>query len=784
MSAQSESGDGTLESPATLPHGSVTFLFTDIEGSTQLNRELDSEYPELLRRYHQIVRTVVTKYNGFLVQTQGDGCFVAFSGAGDGVRAASACQMEFPLLSVDDGWAIKVRMGLHTGRAVPVDGDYTALAVHRAARVSSAAHGGQILCSAATLALLSDELGDSEELTVRDLGPYILKDFPEPEHLYQIVYPALTSDFPPLRATSPRLHNLPTRRTAFIGRERDKTEVKKLLQTDQLLTLVGSGGAGKTRLAIEVAGELAAEYVDGAWLVELAGLTDGTLVANAVAQALGIPTTSDRAPLDTLSDAIAGNELLIVLDNCEHLLDACAELVDRVLRSCPSVGILATSRERIGIPAEVVWRIPSMGVPAPGVVETAELVGHDSVKLFVERAAHTFLEFSLDAENSQAVAEICRRLDGIPLAIELAAARVGSMHPRQIAGLLDDRFQLLSEGNRAALPRHRTLRAALEWSFGLLAPAERDMFDSLGVFLGGWTLAAAESICGRRVAGSINMLLGRLEQCSLVVRRTDDPQTRYEMLETVRELASAHLDEASEVESLRTDHLRWYIHLAEEADLEGEGQRGWIDALRTDHDNLRAALAFACSSAEHADAALRLASRLAPFWKIDGDLVEGFSWLERAFAASELSSPDRPAALLGAGGLAVIRGDYPAARALLEQSADLFRLRGDLAGAARTGLDLAWVAWHEGNVGQAATLLESYLEIFDDAGDSKGLADAHRMLGVIAAEQHDLDAATNHLEQALVVVSKKMVTSWEPLPPWRASASPLSTGATSSRRAS
>ena len=739
----------------TLPHGSVTFLFTDIEGSTQLNRELDTEYPELLTGYHRTVRDSVTAHRGFLIQTQGDGCFAAFGDAGDAVGAAVACQLELLSEARRGQRELKVRMGLHTGRAVPVGGDYTALAVHRAARVSSAAHGGQILCSAATLALATARLDESDELRAEDLGPYILKDFPDAEHLYQIVHRALSITFPPPRAASPKMHNLPVRRTAFIGRQKDKTELKKLIQSDQFVSVVGSGGAGKTRIAIEVADDLAFHFAQGAWLVELAGLTDGSVVASACAQALGVQVAPELDALDTLSRSLEGKELLIVLDNCEHLLDACAEIADRLLRSCPGVNILATTRQRIGIPAEVVWRIPSMGVPAPGLAETAELVGYDSVRLFAERAAHTYLDFSLDEQNSAAIAEICRRLDGIPLAIELAAARAGSMEPRQIAELLDDRFQLLSEGNRAALPRHRTLRAALEWSFDLLGSAERDLFDSLGVFAGGWNLEAAVSICGSGVAGSVIVVLADLEQCSLVARKTDGPNPRYEMLETVRELARAHLEEKHRAERLRQDHFDWYLKLAEEADLEGEAQRRWIDLLRADHDNLRAALAFGSSSPDHGDATLRLASRLAPFWKIHGDIAEGASWLEQALASSAESSPDRPSALLGAGGLAVVRGEYPVARALLEQSADLFRKRGDFVGAARTGFDLAWVAWHEGNVVQAAELLDRYLAIFDHAGDSKGLADAHRMLGVIAAERHDLDAATEHLQQALLLFQRR-----------------------------
>ncbi|MGO9344492.1 MAG: tetratricopeptide repeat protein [Acidimicrobiales bacterium] len=758
MSADVKSHGHVPERPVesvALPHGSVTFLFTDIEGSTQLNRELDSEYPELLKGYHRTVTDAVTADGGFLIQTQGDGCFAAFGSAADGIRAAINCQLALVSQSWQCGRELKVRMGLHTGRAIPVDGDYTALAVHRAARVSAAAHGGQILCSAQTLALATAQMDESEELRAQDLGLFILKDFPEPEHLHQVNHPALPSYFPQLKVGSPKLDNLPIRRTAFIGRERDKAAVKKLLQSDQLVSLVGSGGAGKTRLAIEVADELASDYADGAWLVELAGLSDGHLVPHAFAEALGIQVSSDLDPLDTLTNALEGKRLLIVVDNCEHLLDACAGICERLHRSCAAVDVLATTRERIGIPAEVVWHIPSMGVPESGLTDVTELVGYDSVRLFIERATHTFPDFSLAPDNSAAVAEICRRLDGIPLAIELAAARVGSMQPRQIAELLDDRFQLLSEGNRAALPRHRTLRAALEWSFDLLAGAERDLFDCLGVFAGGWTLPAAQCICAPRVAGSVPVLLAHLEQCSLVMRRTDDPEPRYDMLETVRALARAHLDESERALGLRQDHFNWYLRLAEESDLEGEQQRKWIDALRADHENFRAALAFGCSSAGNGREALRLSSRLAPFWKIHGDLAEGYTWLERALAVSEEASPDRPAALLGAGGLAVVRGEYSDARELLERSADLFRQRGDQAGAARTGLDLAWVAWHEGNVAQAATLLESYLAIFDDAGDSKGLADAHRMLGVIAAERHDLEEATRHLEHALASYQRR-----------------------------
>jgi predicted ATPase/class 3 adenylate cyclase len=734
-----------------LPAGSVTFLFTDVEGSTQLFRRLGPRYPDLLGWYHELIKTAVTEHFGVFLSTQGDGCFAAFQRASDGIAAALTSQARLEERPLDqDREEFKVRMGLHTGSAVPVDGDYTALAVHRAARVSAAAHGGQVICTGVTIEAARSESSAERALSVRDLGPYVLKDFPDPEHIYQVDPIGNVGAFPPLRARSPSLHNLPIARTAFVGRERDKNEVKKLLDSDVLVTVVGSGGAGKTRLCTEVAGELASGLADGAWLVELAGLTDPALVASAVAQGLAVRVDSDLQPLDVLSDSLASKEILVVLDNCEHLLDACAELADRLLRSCPRVKILASSRERIGIPAEVVWRIPSMGVPEIGVVSSSDLAAYDAVRLFVERAMHSFPDFSLDDESAASVGEICRRLDGIPLAIELAAARVGSLRPQEIAQLLDDRFQLLSEGNRAALARHRTLRAALDWSIDLLGAPERELFARLGVFAGSWTMDAAVAICGQSGAGgSVTYLLGRLDECSLIQRATEGSGSRYDMLESVRELARAHLNEMDEGGSLRQAHLDWFTKVSEEADLESSAQRRSVDALRSDHENLRAALGFALESPGNAGSALKIASNLAPFWKIHGDANEGIGWLERALNETGPDSPDRPAALLGAGGLALVQGDYRAARSMLEQSAALFRAKGDQAGAARTGLDLAWVAWHEGDVNETSDLLEGFLATFDDAGDSKGLAQAHRMLGVIAAERHDLDVATSHLEQAL-----------------------------------
>jgi predicted ATPase/Tfp pilus assembly protein PilF len=648
-----------------------------------------------------------------------------------------------------------VRMGVHSGQAIPVGSDYTALALHRAARVSAAAHGGQIICSQATADLLSSELTAAGLVSLRDLGLHGLKDFPEPEHLYQVAHPRLAVDFPPPKTISPRRDNLPLPRTAFIGRQLELDELPRLLEHSALVTITGPGGVGKTRLALEVASLLAPSFSDGCRLVELAGLQSGSLVPTATAGALGVAITSGRSPLESLVEAVRHQRLLIVLDNCEHLLEACAELADRLLSSAAEVRVIATSRERIGISGETVWRMAPMGVPASPPAGVAGALSHDAVRLFADRAARSSPGFAVTDANAPAVGEICRRLDGLPLAIELAAARVGVLPPREIADNLDDRFRLLSQGNRSALPRHQTLRAALEWSVDLLTDAERRVFRRLGVFAGGWDLPAAEAICDEATSpGSTHHLLLQLVERSLVVTGSGNTDGRYSLLESVRELAFAHLAAAGEAAEVRARHLARYLSLAERAKLEGDEQRIWFPVLRAEYDNLRAALMFASEAPDRSDDALRLAASLAPFWVMRGDLTEGDGWLQRTLSGASPSNVHRAAALLGAGSIAVLRGDYRSGRTLLEQSAELFRAAGDVAGEARTALELASVEWREGQNDRAAARVDGCLAVLEAAGDIKGLADAHRMLGLLAGERHQLADATRHLEQALAMFDR------------------------------
>jgi len=518
-----------------LPTGTVTFLFTDIEGSTQLLQRLgDRRYAEVLAEHQRLLRDAIAKGNGQEIDTQGDAFLVAFSRARDAVATAVAAQQALMKHTWPDGASFQVRMGLHTGEPISITDRYVGLDVHRAARIGTAGHGGQILLSDVVSGLAARDLPPG--VSLRDLGTHRLKDLREPEHLFQVVHPDLPTDFPPLKALDAWPNNLPIQLTSFIGRERETAEIKRLSATTRLLTLTGAGGSGKTRLALHVATDLLEHYPDGAWLAELAALSDPTLVPNAVASGLNVPEQRGHPFTETLIDFIHSKSLLLVLDNCEHLLPACAALADRLLRSCPTLRMLATSREPLGIPGEVIWRVPSLSFPDPRRLPSLEhLNQYEAVRLFVERARSNAPGFAVTSANAAAVVQICQRLDGIPLAIEMAAARVKVLTVEQIATRLDDRFRLLSSGPRTALPRHQTLRAAMDWSYDLLPERERGVLRRVSVFAGGWTLEAAEAICARDdvEASDVLDLLAHLVDRSLVIAEPHGGAVRYRLLETV-----------------------------------------------------------------------------------------------------------------------------------------------------------------------------------------------------------------------------------------------------------
>jgi predicted ATPase/DNA-binding SARP family transcriptional activator/DNA-binding CsgD family transcriptional regulator len=567
------------------------------------------------------------------------------------------------------------------------------------------------------------------------------------------------SDGSPQEGTSDASkHNLPTPRTSFVGREKEMLEVKRALAMTRLLTLTGAGGSGKTRLALEVARDLVGSYPDGVWLVELAGLSEGALVPQAVAGALGVREQPGRSLTDTLVEALHRKQMLLVLDNCEHLVKAVAQLVDVLLDSCPRLRIMATSREALGVAGEVVWRVPPLSIPDPDLLPTArELESYESARLFAERARQRDPSFALTPENAQAVAAVCRRLDGIPLAVELAAVRVGALAVAEIAGRIEDSLGLLTSGGRTAVPRQRTLRGALEWSHDLLSESERILFRRLSAFAGGWTLEAAETMgLGDGVApGDVLELLSRLVDKSLVMTETTgNGMLRYRMLEPVRQYAQEELEGSGEAEAVWRTHAEFFLTLGEEAEphLRGPEQAAWFERLETEHDNLRSALSWAFGRGE-TELGLRLGGALLFFWSwLGGHVSEGRRWLERGLArggAAETSV--RAKALNALAHMAFIHDDYGLATALDEEALALYREARDIGGIAKCLTGLGEQAAVQGDYQRATRLLEESLASFREGEDHSGAAFALSRLAQIAISSTHYTRATELLEESLAL---------------------------------
>jgi len=481
---------------AELPSGTVTFMMTDVEGSTRLWEAHPGIMADVLARHDALAAAAIAENRGFLIKSRGEGdsLFAVFARATDAVAAALAFQQALTRELWPAETPLRVRVALHTGEADLREGDYYGRAVNRCARLRAAAHGGQVLLTAATQEVVQDTLPRGAGL--KSLGEHRLRDLDRPEPVYQLLHPSLPAEFDEIRSAEYLPTNLPLQLTSFVGREKEMADLDELLRSSRLLTVTGAGGVGKTRLALQVAAEMVEQFQDGVWLVELGPLSDSALVPQALAAALKVREEPGRTLVQTLTDHLKPRSVLLVLDNCEHLLDACARISDTILRSCPRVKILATSREGLGIAGEMSFRIPSLSMPDPLQHRTAQsLSGFESVLLFLDRARAAQPSFALTDQNAPAVAQICSRLDGIPLAIELAAARVKAMSVDQISARLDDRFRLLTGGSRTALPRQQTLRATIDWSYDLLSEKEKVLLRRLSVFAGGWTLEAAEKVC-------------------------------------------------------------------------------------------------------------------------------------------------------------------------------------------------------------------------------------------------------------------------------------------------
>ncbi len=736
-----------------LPTGTVTFVFTDVEGSTRLLHELGERYSDTLDAHSKIISSRVGAVGGLVVNTEGDSFFCVFSNAVDAVGAAVGIQRDF----VDYPWPangeFRVRMGIHTGEGTLGARDYVGVDVHRAARISAAGHGGQVLVSAETFALVNRRLSDG--VTMRDLGNHQLKDLPHAEHLFQVVISGLDDVFPALKSESGRPHNLPTTLNTFVGRSGELLTISERLGDSRLVTLVGPGGTGKTRLAVEVGVKALDRFLDGGWFVELASVSDSGGVQHSLAAALRLRERPGTALVDTISDHLAQKSVLIILDNCEHLLEACAELAGRLLVACPDVRILATSRQALGLSGEVVHKVPGLAVPNVE-MSNEEVTASEAVELFVDRARERKEDFSLTVENSAAVALICRRLDGIPLAIELAAARVNVLGVGQIAERLDDRFRLLTGGNAVDLPHHRTLELAMDWSYDLLDADEAALFRWLSVFAGGCSLEAVESVCSTDAVpeSAVLDLLQSLIEKSLVVVDDHQGSARYRLLETVRVYAGEKLAGSGEKEAALHKHGVYYLRLVEEAEpaLQGSGntssQAEVLDRLELDHGNFRAAMEGLLDT--EPDVVGRLAAALWRYWEIRGYLNEGSEWLEKALEAGEDLEPEvRAKALAGAGKLAWRRGAFEEAEPLFRQSLHLWRTLHDRAGEANALHGLARAALNLGNHEEAQSWGEQSLTIQTELKSQQGIATAINTLGEVARFNGDLQQAQDRYTESL-----------------------------------
>lgn len=742
-----------------LPRGTVTFLFTDIEGSTRLMQEMGDRYLEAQTAHHAILREAFSSNSGHELRTEGDSFFCVFASAVDACMAAAAAQRALASHDWGGAGAIKIRVGLHTGEAPLVADEYIGLDVHHAARIAAAAYGGQVLISETTRGIVADKLPSAMRL--HDLGSHRLKDLANPERLYQLVIDGLQETFPAPRTVDAIQNNLPTQLTSFIGRETEVATAKRLLQQKRVLTLIGPGGIGKTRLSLQIAAESARDFPNGVFFVPLSAVRDPELIASVVAQVLGVPVTGSLLPIDGVTDHLRDKNALFVLDNFEQLLPAGAQIVSKLIQAGPGVKVLISSRAALHIYGEQEVAVEPLRMPNPHALPSlSALSQYEAVKLFIERAVTAKPDFHVTNENAPAIAGICERVDGLPLAIELAAARVKLFSPQALLGRLETSLAVLGGGARDLPDRQQTLRGAIDWSYELLDEPHKRLMARFSVFARGAGLEQAEAVCGPpdEVGGDMLMGLDELADQSLLRRLPDYEEPRLIMLQTIRDFAAERLDQSTEARVIHDRHVDAFCSLASTAapNLFGSERKMWLDRLERDHDNFRAAFDW-CAITGDAEREMNLAASFWRFWQMRGHLHEGRTRLTSMLAmpATTESREARARALEAAGGVAYWQGDTPAAQAFYDECLELTRALGDKRSIANAIYNDAFpMLVLRNEIDRCKALFAEALPLFRDLGDDAGISRCLWGYGNCVYFQESYPEAISALDEAIALFRK------------------------------
>jgi predicted ATPase/class 3 adenylate cyclase len=700
------------------PTGTVTMLFTDIEGSTRLLQRLGPDaYGRVLGDHHRLIRDSVSARRGVEIKTEGDSFFVVFHSAIDALCAAAEAQRALAAAPWPEGVAVHVRMGVHTGDVQISEGEYLGVDVHRAARIAAAAHGDQVLVSAVTRSVAEPELPDG--YSMRDLGEHMLKDFDVPEHLYQLDVAGLRGDFPAPRAVPTRFDLLPAEVSSFVGRTAELARAGELLGETRLLTLTGPGGTGKTRLAIQLARARAADFADGVAFVPLAPISDPNLVPSTIRTTLGIGEQQGQSAMGTLKQKLAGRHVLLVIDNFEQVTDA-APVLAELLEALPALKVIVTSRVALRITGEQEFAVPPLSVPVPSDADDlGRLTESDAVALFVQRARAVRADFAVTAENARSIVDICARLDGLPLAIELAASRIKLLPPQALLERLSNRLDFLQSNAADRTDRQRTLRGAIDWSYNLLSEPERALFRRMSIFVGGWRLEEGDHVAAASGGLDVDLFDGiaALVDHSLIRRLDDSPEVRFGMLETIRDYGREQLDTAGESAATGDAHADCFADLAASAEPHITADAEWPDRLEREHANIRAAIRWLAEN--DTDRGLVMCGRLWRFWHLRGHLREGTRITQTALdnPGAKARTFGRAKALIGLAGLLYWQLQYEPARRHYEEALAIARDIGDKTLEVETLYSLAYVRDIEGDYERAIKDFEDAQLLYESQGN-------------------------------------------------------------------